>query len=96
MLETQPRLISELYPVGEYARELALSKLDQQAKCCHYWLIDKPNGPVSRGVCKFCHEERLFSNAPIERSSRDMVARHDKARGEYLRIKQEERIVVSL
>ncbi|MDD4859707.1 MAG: hypothetical protein PHR56_05830 [Dehalococcoidales bacterium] len=30
--------------------------------CCHYWLIESPNGSQSRGVCKFCNEEREFDN----------------------------------
>ena len=36
-------------------------------ECQHHWLIDKPNGLVSHGICKFCHEERDFSNIPINR-----------------------------
>jgi len=35
------------------------------ASCTHYWLIDKPNGPVSRGICKFCHEVGYFRNSPV-------------------------------
>jgi hypothetical protein len=34
--------------------------------CHHYWLIDRANGPLSRAVCKYCHEERQFSNLPPE------------------------------
>lgn len=30
--------------------------------CCHHWLIDRANGPESHAVCKYCHEERNFSN----------------------------------
>lgn len=33
-------------------------------KCLHHWLIDKPNGPLSRGRCKKCREERYFVNTP--------------------------------
>ncbi len=33
-------------------------------ECRHYWLIDRANGPVSHAVCKYCHAERDFSNAP--------------------------------
>ena len=32
------------------------------AACVHWWLLEPANGPVSRGVCRFCHEARLFSN----------------------------------
>ena len=31
--------------------------------CQHYWLIDSPNGPTSRGVCKLCGECAEFRNS---------------------------------
>lgn len=34
--------------------------------CCHYWLIDSPDGPTSRGVCRFCGAEKYFHNTPPE------------------------------
>ena len=30
--------------------------------CAHYWIIDPPDGPVSRGVCKICGDEKEFNN----------------------------------
>ena len=30
--------------------------------CQHYWVIERPNGPTSRGVCRLCSEERDFPN----------------------------------
>lgn len=30
--------------------------------CAHYWLIERPNGPTSKGVCRLCSEERDFPN----------------------------------
>lgn len=36
-----------------------------EKNCYHYWLIDRPSGPFSHGVCKFCREERDFNNLPI-------------------------------
>lgn len=30
--------------------------------CRHHWIIETPNGPFSRGVCKLCGEERDFEN----------------------------------
>ncbi len=32
-------------------------------KCGHYWIIEGPEGPTSRGVCKFCGEEKEFYNS---------------------------------
>jgi len=37
-----------------------------ESECCHYWLIDSPNGPASRGICKFCGEEKDFYNSVPE------------------------------
>ena len=30
--------------------------------CQHHWIIDKPAGPTSRGLCRNCGEERDFLN----------------------------------
>lgn len=30
--------------------------------CRHYWIIDSPKGPTSRGVCKLCGAEKEFQN----------------------------------
>ena len=31
-------------------------------ECCHHWIIEVALGPLSKGVCKACGEERLFRN----------------------------------
>ncbi len=33
-----------------------------EVKCHHYWVIESPKGPTSRGVCKFCGAEKEFKN----------------------------------
>ena len=30
--------------------------------CNHYWIIEIPKGPTSRGKCKFCGKEKEFDN----------------------------------
>jgi len=30
--------------------------------CAHHWMIEPPNGPMSRGVCWMCKKEKSFSN----------------------------------
>ena len=30
--------------------------------CVHYWIIDVPAGPVSKGKCRLCGEARDFRN----------------------------------
>jgi hypothetical protein len=41
-------------------------KHESQARkepCRHYWVIEIANGPVSRGVCKYCGVTKEFLNA---------------------------------
>ena len=37
-----------------------------QAHCAHYWVIAVPNGPISRGVCQLCADNREFRNSMPE------------------------------
>ena len=30
--------------------------------CKHHWLIEPPDGPTSKGVCKLCGEVKVFDN----------------------------------
>ena len=44
-------------------KELAgLKEHEVQGECRHYWIIDSPAGPASKGICRLCGEERLFQN----------------------------------
>ena len=43
--------------------ELPASEATQErSKCEHHWVLDPPEGPVSKGVCRSCGEERDFPN----------------------------------
>lgn len=33
-----------------------------ESTCPHYWIIEVPRGPTSRGICKLCGKEREFDN----------------------------------
>ena len=35
---------------------------DISMNCVHHWDIESPNGLYSRGICRYCGEERMFSN----------------------------------
>ena len=37
-------------------------KEDSERSCQHYWIIEPPNGPTSRGICRSCGEEQEFQN----------------------------------
>ncbi len=32
-------------------------------ECVHYWKIEEPSGPVSKGVCKYCGREKEYVTA---------------------------------
>ncbi len=38
-------------------------KLDAFMACTHHWVIERPAGPTSEGVCQKCGETRQFSNS---------------------------------
>jgi hypothetical protein len=50
----------------EAAPEEPISK----GKCCHYWIIESPKGPTSRGVCQFCGAEKEFDSYGPDSPSR--------------------------
>ena len=67
------------------ALDIPVIETETKSTCCHYWLIDKPNGPLSHGICKYCHEERDFSNSPPQYSSQNGMRRNfDGPRGKQL------------
>ena len=40
----------------------ASSEMPAAPSCAHYWIIEPADGPVSRGMCQICSEERDFKN----------------------------------
>ncbi len=34
--------------------------------CCHHWIIETADGPISRGVCRLCFETRDFRNSVVD------------------------------
>jgi hypothetical protein len=37
--------------------------LATEKSCAHFWKIETPNGPSSKGVCKYCGSTSEFMNA---------------------------------
>jgi hypothetical protein len=35
---------------------------EYREECKHHWLLETPNGPTARGVCKYCGENKDFYN----------------------------------
>lgn len=54
--------------------ETAPDEATSKGKCCHYWVIETPEGPISRGICKFCGEEKEFDSC-----GPDSVSRWDRS-----------------
>ena len=42
--------------------ETALEE-EEESSCMHHWMIESPNGPTSRGVCKVCGVSSEFRNS---------------------------------
>jgi len=38
--------------------------LQNESKCVHHWILPRPNGRYTEGVCKKCDETRQFQNTP--------------------------------
>ena len=49
-------------PVQEQSTPVSTTE-PQLDQCCHHWIIEAANGPVSLGVCLNCGEDREFKNA---------------------------------
>jgi hypothetical protein len=44
-------------------RQVAISRRSVvRQRCHHYWMIDSPTGPISRGRCRLCGAQREFRN----------------------------------
>jgi len=42
---------------------LSETPLTETPTCIHRWVIETPNGEMSRGVCRYCGAEKEFPNA---------------------------------
>ena len=64
-------------PVPEALPELP--EISGATTCCHHWIIEMANGPISRGVCQNCSESRDFTNSTfsIERDLPDTPSREE-------------------
>ena len=40
--------------------------LQDAPKCCHHWVIEPADGPISLGVCRKCSESREFRNSIVD------------------------------
>jgi len=53
----------------------------RRSACLHHWVIDPPEGAVSKGTCRSCGEERDFPNAPQGRYGAYVPNRVDTTEG---------------
>lgn len=66
---SEQRLVGGAFP-GQYRQRRKLRTISKgKTDCCHWWLIDIPNGDISLGRCKYCGAVKEFLNyyePPIE------------------------------
>jgi len=53
-----------------------------QTTCCHYWIIQPAEGPVSLGMCQLCLETREFKNS-IEWEFENTPKGRDKSNADF-------------
>ena len=41
---------------------IGIVKKEETQTCVHHWIIESPDGPVSKGLCQKCGEEKEFQN----------------------------------
>ena len=60
--------------------ERSLEYQGDAGPCCHHWVIEAPDGPVSLGSCRVCGETREFKNfiesAPWRDESRESASQN--------------------
>ena len=64
-LEVPPKTVEDWVYRGVVPKAQNLEGLSNfiSAACAHHWVIDRPNGPMSDGVCQRCGERRRFANS---------------------------------
>jgi hypothetical protein len=55
----------------EMKRVVEQLEIRVKGECGHYWLIESPDGPISKGRCKLCGVEKEFSNSWTDSESPD-------------------------
>ena len=84
--ESVPEALAEALPQSSPESLPESLPVDAVAACCHHWIIEMANGPVSRGVCQKCFESREFKNSVfgIERDFPDTPSREETAAKESM------------
>ena len=69
-LEVSPKTVEDWVYRGVVPMAQNLEGLNNfiSATCAHHWMIDRPNGPLSDGVCQRCGERREFANSTEQTS----------------------------
>ena len=50
-------------PIAEPVEEPYIAGTDEQEMCRHFWQVEPPDGPTSRGECRDCGASRTFRNS---------------------------------
>ena len=64
--------------------------------CKHHWLIESPHGPISKGVCRLCGDEKGFRNSleipPIE-DNKDSTKSEGSAKNNNLTVPLNKKLI---
>ena len=75
-LDLPLRTVEDWVYRGVVPSPVNMERLNKFMACKHHWVIDRPKGPLSVGVCQRCGERREFRNSadspswPISQRSR--------------------------
>jgi len=58
MISTETRI-----PGIAFQNDTPVVEIRINSQCRHHWLIERTDGPLSHGICKYCREERDFRNS---------------------------------
>ena len=84
--ESVPEALAEALAISSPESLSESLEVDAVPTCCHHWIIEMANGPISRGVCQKCSESREFKNSVfgIERDISDTPSREESAAKEIM------------
>ncbi len=84
--EPVPEALAESLAISSPENTPETLEIDAGPTCCHHWIIEAANGPISRGVCQKCFESREFKNSVfgMERDFSDTPSREETAAKESM------------
>ena len=77
-----PEGVNEEMVTWEQVAEEAVAGEKPAPSCCHYWIIETADGPISRGQCQYCHVSRDFKNSVYDMDREEQDATNKESLGQ--------------